>query len=441
MSVPDLLTAIPTKASGNSPDSDLLRAELVDGGFVIPDDTAVTGGVLQIDPRDTALGAVRGFYIFGDGVFKFDAADETTAHDGISTLVLIGGKRYKLLGDIRVKAVEAVGITVEPSPTAYGQAWIDLTGVVGDANDIIVHTSRGWVEVAPDFGPPIYVKGATAGYPAKSYVHWDADDGWVAGVGAGSYQDGTINAAALIGGGGTQHHIVENQTTNDPPGTVTDGVKYIVGPAPTGPWAGQSGKIAAGENGTWVILDPAEGWIAYDKTLNIGLRFTGTAWESSVGVWVAMATPVVTVNGEVSANGFSSVYVYSDTGAPTTSHRAMFDDSTITHTAKKTGAWLRLDYAADITVINGPNLGFGTNRPLTIAVFRDSEANAIAWRVLPQGSAVNNQMSTSDFFMLQSVDAAAHTYKIGLLSGTSSTGTTLEVNTISRRTLTLQEAA
>jgi hypothetical protein len=441
MSVPELLTAIPTKASGNNPDSDLLRAELVDGGFVIPDDTAVTGGVLQIDPRDAALGAVRGFYIFGDGVFKFDPDDESTAHDGISTLVLIGGKRYKVLGDIRVKAVEVVGITVEPTPTAYGQAWIDLTGVVGDANDIIVHTSRGWVEVAPDFGPPIYVKGATAGYPAKSYVHWDADDGWVAGVGAGSYQAATINADALIGGGGTQHHIVENQTTNDPPGTVTDGVKYIIGSVPTGAWAGQSGKIAAGENGAWVILTPAEGWIAYDKALNIGLRFTGTAWESSLGAWVAIATPQVTINGNHTANGSNSVYIYSDTGAPTTSHRAVIDDSTITHAAKRANAWLRLDYAGDVTLVNGPNLGFGTTRALTIAVFRDDEANAIAYRSLPQVGAAAGLMSFSDFFMVQAPDAAEHEYKMAVMSGTSATGTTFDATAIYRRMFTLQEAA
>jgi hypothetical protein len=439
MSVAELLAAIPTKVSGDNPDTDLLRAELVDGGFVIPDDTAVTGDVLQIDPRDTALGAVRGFYLYGDGVFKFDPDDETTAHDGISTLVLIGGKRYKLLGDIRVKAVEAVGITVEPTPTAYGQAWIDLTGVVGDANDIIVHTSRGWVEVAPDFGPPIYVKGATAGYPAKSYVHWDADDGWVAGVGAGSYQDGTINADALIGGGGTQHHIVENQTTNDPPGTVTDGVKYIIGSVPTGAWAGQSGKIAAGENGQWVILDPAEGWIAYDKALNIGLRFTGTAWESSVGAWVAVAA-VSRVNGDTTANGSNTVYNFSQ-AAPTTAQRALFDDATITHTARSAAALLRVDYAASFSPVNGPNLGFGTTRPLTLAVFRDDEENAIAHRVLAQGGAINTLMSVDTFFVFAAGDTNEHEYKIGFMSGTSSTGTTFDATDVVLRNFMLQEAA
>ena len=217
MGVQELIDAFRDDPAG--PDEEEMLAELITGlvGF-IADDASVVAGILQVDPVDAVAGSVRPAYVYGDGTFKYDSADTTTAHDGITTLVLIGGKRYKLLGDIKVKAVEAVGFSVEPTPSAYGQAWIDITGIVGDANDIIVHTSRGWVEVDPDYGPPIFVKTAYGDYPAASYVHWEGDDGWVAGVGAGAYQDNTIPLSSIIALG-LGPVRVSNQTTYAPPGS------------------------------------------------------------------------------------------------------------------------------------------------------------------------------------------------------------------------------
>ena len=62
---------------------DLLRAELVAGVIgIIDDDTAVVEDILQVDPVDGAN--VRKGYVFGDGIFKYDPADETTEHDGIA---------------------------------------------------------------------------------------------------------------------------------------------------------------------------------------------------------------------------------------------------------------------------------------------------------------------------------------------------------------------
>lgn len=234
MGVQELIDAFRDDPGG--PIEDDVLAQLVAGGFVIPSDTAVTTGVLQINPRDSVTGAIRDHYFFGDGTFVYAPTDGISAHDGISTLVLIGGYRYHRLGDIRVKAVEAVGIEAEPTPSEYGQAWIDLTGVVGDANQIIIHTSRGWVAQDADYGPPIYVKTGTDGYLAKSFVHWAGDDGWVAGVGAGAYAASTIPLSALIGFG-LGPVRVSDQTTFAPPGS------RISGGTPTMPLGGTAANI------------------------------------------------------------------------------------------------------------------------------------------------------------------------------------------------------
>jgi len=236
MGVQELIDAFRDNPVG--PDDELTLAELIGGlvGF-IPDGTSVVGSVLQIDPVDAVAGSVRQAYVYGDGVFKYDAADGSTAHDGITTLVLIGGKRYKLLGDIRVKAVEAVGFSVEPTPSAYGQAWIDITGIVGAANSIIVHTSRGWVEVDPDYGPPIFVKATYGDYPANSYVHWEGGGGWVSGIGSGAYQDDTIPLSAIQGCAASLMVRVVNQTTYAPPGSRKTGA------TPTMPLGGTASNI------------------------------------------------------------------------------------------------------------------------------------------------------------------------------------------------------
>ena len=234
MGVQELVDAF--RGDPDGPDEEEMLAQLVAGGFVIPSDTAVATGVLQINPLDSVSGAVRDHYFFGDGTFVYAPADGVSAHDGISTLVLIGGYRYHRLGAIAVKAVEAVGIDAEPTPSAYGQAWIDLTGVVGDSNQIIVHTSRGWAAQDADYGPPIYVKTGTDGYLAKSFVHWAGDDGWLQGVGAGSYAAATIPLTALIGFG-LGPVRVSDQTTFAPPGS------RISGGTPTMPLGGTAANI------------------------------------------------------------------------------------------------------------------------------------------------------------------------------------------------------
>ena len=64
-----------------------------------------------------------------------------------------------------------------------------------------------------------------------------------------------------------------------PPATGQDGDIYVVGPTPTGEWAGQGGKLAYHTNGGWMYLAPREGWIACDLGSD-GLRvFRAGSWH------------------------------------------------------------------------------------------------------------------------------------------------------------------
>lgn len=387
------------RSDPDGPNPAAMLPELVDGGFVIPDDATVTTGVMQIDPVDSVSGAVRQFYIFGDGVFKYDATDETTAHDGISCLVLIGGRRYKLLGDIRVKAVEAVGIDAEPTPSAYGQAWVDLTGVVGDSNQIIIWTSRGWVAQDPDYGPPIYVKTATTDYPAKSYVHWDETDGWVSGFGPSQYQADTIPLSADIWDG-----RVQNQTTNTQPATISKGIAHIIGPLPTGTkWAGNAGKLSISETDDDVtIYTPYVGQTVYDIALGIEVKWNGTAWEAVAGVWIDHDS-VKTTSGNCTDNTSGTGYTFLSGTPPTTSNERKIDNSTLTVRARRANAKLRFIYTGAITSI-GSITAWG--------IFRDSESTAIDF-----GAILNGQLSI--VFEVDAPDADPHVYTMCIFFSTA----------------------
>lgn len=86
---------------------------------------------------------------------------------------------------------------------------------------------------------------------------------------------------------------VKDKDLTAPPGTPVNGDMYIVGPAPTGAWAGQSGKLARYFNvGTgapgWEFYAPKVGWSArVEDEIVSGLpalySYSGSAWVKSLG--------------------------------------------------------------------------------------------------------------------------------------------------------------
>ena len=76
--------------------------------------------------------------------------------------------------------------------------------------------------------------------------------------------------------------LVLDKDLASPPGSPTDGSRYIVAASPTGAWAGQAGKIAAWQDGTWLFYTPREGWLAWVADEDKIYAYTGTAWAEFV---------------------------------------------------------------------------------------------------------------------------------------------------------------
>ncbi len=75
-----------------------------------------------------------------------------------------------------------------------------------------------------------------------------------------------------------------------PPGSVTEGQRWIVKAGATGAWAGHDNAIAAWQDGGWQFSVPQNGWVAYVVDEGTLLVWDGVAW---VG---AMAAPTTLNN-------------------------------------------------------------------------------------------------------------------------------------------------
>ncbi len=80
-----------------------------------------------------------------------------------------------------------------------------------------------------------------------------------------------------------------------PPGSPSEGDRYIVGPSATGAWASMDGQIAAWQDGAWAFYVPNDGWLAWVSDEDVLCVLDGSAWAvaSDGGV---NPTPLVGVN-------------------------------------------------------------------------------------------------------------------------------------------------
>lgn len=72
--------------------------------------------------------------------------------------------------------------------------------------------------------------------------------------------------------------VLEGVEATTPPGTAAEGAVWALGPAPTGAWAGEGGKLALRVETGWMFLAPREGWIAWD-------RGTASLWVRGAAGW------------------------------------------------------------------------------------------------------------------------------------------------------------
>ena len=80
-----------------------------------------------------------------------------------------------------------------------------------------------------------------------------------------------------------------------PPGSPTDGDRYIVAATATGLWAGKENKVATWSAGAWAFYSPHTGWRVYNAASTSDYVWNGTAWVSAVLSPVGSALPAAKI--------------------------------------------------------------------------------------------------------------------------------------------------
>lgn len=79
------------------------------------------------------------------------------------------------------------------------------------------------------------------------------------------------------------HLAVVDKDLATPPGSPTEGQRYIVAASPTGAWVGHTGHIARWFSGGWIFYVPKEGWRAWVSDEDVLYGFNGTSWGTMGG--------------------------------------------------------------------------------------------------------------------------------------------------------------
>lgn len=98
----------------------------------------------------------------------------------------------------------------------------------------------------------------------------EGDDGW----GYGSYNPGFAKLDTLL-------HLAVIAKANTPPGSPTDGDRYLVGDSPTGVWGGHAGTIAvylAIGGPDWAYYTPKVGWRVHNIADGLPYLYDGSNW-------------------------------------------------------------------------------------------------------------------------------------------------------------------
>lgn len=335
-----------------------------------------------------APGAIPQAIMILGRVFDYDAADTTSAHDGIWTAVSSDGRRYKASDLPQLTSAESNTVTAPPAiiTSLYGKAWIvpaAATGAwAGHSGDVAVATGRGWLFIPPRAGMQLLVKSQSAFY------HYSATLAWTKGLGVPS--TGTVDADSLYWPFGL---IAESRTLNDPP-TGSTRYAYVVGSSPIGAWAGHAGDIAIGPEGGWTFISPAAGAEVWCRAESRYLRYSSGAWSTDAGTltgarYVADAA-ALTLAG--------NTYVYAFATAPTVSNTAA-SGLQLTHTARSTGNLIRIcGRFSQTSTATG-----------TVALFIDGAATASQW--LPIAGASLAGVCDFEFIVLVG-DTSPHTYAV-----------------------------
>lgn len=299
-------------------------------------------------------------------------------------------------------AVLSRSVTAQPVTPASGDRYlipVAATGTdwAGKDGKVGIYKGSRWFFAAIPVGRLLYVEDETAFY------HRNVLGVWTAGVGSVAIGANSLNITNMLGAKASFVVKVENQTTNAPPASPVAPTAYIIGPSPTGAWAGLAGKLAICLTaGSFTIITPVTGDEVYDKARGANFRFNGTAWISSAGAWLDFVDGGFTQGTGSVTTGGSGFYAYSTSTAPTTTSLYVRDDAGVTFAARYVGQKLRIKWHGQITSIS-------VNTTHVMGLFIDSNSTAIAWFTNPLNG--NGRWTGSVEHIVTAADIASHTYR------------------------------
>ena len=358
MSFPhEVIAALPTAASA---DKELLRALLTRRFAYCLAPTEVASNFVAKDP---VSGIPPLNLIQGGTLYAYDETDSTTAPSAVC-LVTSDACRYKS-GVVEPPYSVLSRVSVQPADGSVsdGDKFLLLSGVTGadfagKAGQIAVRKGAKWYFAISPIGRRLYVE------DEDGYYYRNAAGVWTAGNGSIALAANSVKITNVLGAKASFVVKVENQTTNAPPASPVAPVAYIIGPSPTGAWAGKAGQLAIClADGAYTYIVPDEGDEVWDKTLNNKYVFNGTAWISAAGAFVD--TKMVTYTSVVALTA----------GIPLDATSPQIGEGTeiisTTFTMKSTTNKLRLRFEGQAS--HNTNGAYGI-----VALFLNSNANAVA---------------------------------------------------------------
>lgn len=91
---------------------------------------------------------------------------------------------------------------------------------------------------------------------------------------------------------------IKDRDLSTPPGSPSEGDRYLVLATGTGAWATHDGQFAVYINSTWYFVTPSEGWILWVDDENCWLRYNGSAWivDSALVKAISILNPTASEN-------------------------------------------------------------------------------------------------------------------------------------------------
>lgn len=282
-----MTTALQLALPGANVDNATMVAKLAEQAIIVVDDLdAVVSEDFSVQPW-------AGICSLGDGsLFMYDAADTTSAHDGM-TVIVVSGRRYILrTTQIFDGFVASAGDTAPPGSPSLGDTYIIGAAPSGDwaakAKNIAKWTARGWVYRAPAQGMVFWVA------DEQTYYHYSASDDWTQGLPIGAIADGSISPLKLAN---PLAVLAVEDERDAPPGSVpAAGTAYIVGTSPIGGFAGHAGDVAWSNGTDYDFIAGSEGAVVYNRDV-------GELYAYRSGLWGSLLTTASAVNFYLSESG------------------------------------------------------------------------------------------------------------------------------------------